>query len=200
MFEAFSQESKEYATHIQGTGLGLAIVKNIVELMDKEMQVESEEGKRTTFTIYIPTEVTESEEQRDQSVYDKSVLEGKQVLLCEDHPLNTQIVVRLLQKRGVIIECAENGAVGLDMVKDAEEYYYDVILMDIQMPVMNGLDAMKAIRAMEHRQDVAKLPMIALTANANDTDTQNCIDAGANAHLAKPINSELLYQTLARFL
>lgn len=200
MFEAFSQENRSVSAQSTGTGLGLAIVNRIVSLMNGSITVQSQMGRGTLFTIRLETDQLGDDVLTEESRYDEAVLNGKRILLCEDHPLNTKIVVKLLEKRGMFVDCAENGAVGVDKFKASEESYYDLILMDIRMPVMNGLEATEAIRKLTECRDTAEIPIIALTANAYDTDVQNCIAAGADAHLAKPIDSALLYQTLARFL
>lgn len=199
MFDAFAQEEKNIAGNAMGTGLGLAIVKRLVELMGGTVWAQSEEGKGTTFFVHFEADTADPPPQQEQHGIPTN-LSGACVLLCEDHPLNTQIIVKLLSRQSVRVETAENGKLGVDMFKASEEGYYDAILMDIRMPVMNGLDATKAIRAMPGRNDAQSVPIIALTANAYALDIKACFDAGMDAHLSKPIDSEMLYDTLVRFI
>jgi len=125
-----------------------------------------------------------------------NTLSGKRVLLCEDHPLNAQIATKLLEKQGVAIVLAENGQIAVDLFEKSEPFYFDAILMDIHMPVMDGLTAAKTIRKTV-KADAGDVPIIAMTANAFDEDVNRSKEAGMNAHLAKPIEPQKLYQTLA---
>lgn len=195
LFEQFSQEKNEVTANYSGSGLGMSIVKSLVELMGGTIRAESELGKGTRITIFLDF----------QRVYDVKLSEskpaappsiaGKRVLLAEDHPLNAQIAVRLLEKQGMLIEQAQNGQIAVDKFDASPENYYDAVLMDIRMPVMNGLDAAKAIRAMD-RNDAKSVAILAMTANAFDEDVQESRAAGMNAHLAKPIDPQKLYQAL----
>ncbi len=198
MYEAFSQESRSAESEVVGTGLGLAIVKKIVDLMGGTINVESVQNAGTVFTVGIIVNTCARETVADEVNSEKADISGKRILLCEDHPLNRQIVIRLLEKKSVIVETAVNGKEGLEMYTNSPEHYYDAILMDIRMPVMNGLEATMEIRK-SNKNDANTIPVIALTANAYDTDIENCINAGANEHLAKPIDSSLLYDTLAKY-
>ncbi len=125
--------------------------------------------------------------------------EGKRVLLVEDNELNREIAQAILEETGFVVESAPDGTDAVDMMKKAEEYYYDVVLMDVQMPVMNGYEATREIRAL-HREDVKTLPIIAMTANAMDEDKETALKSGMNAHLAKPISVDLFIATLGKFL
>ncbi|MDO5572928.1 MAG: ATP-binding protein [bacterium] len=200
MFSAFSQEDRQEEQQMPGTGLGLAIVKNLVEIMGGSIRVESAVGKGTTFYVQLETDLSDQMLQTDSRNCHDFNLRGRRVLLCEDQPLNTKIIVRLLEREDIIIETAENGKIGVDMLRSSEPGYYDAVLMDVRMPVMNGLDAAKAIRATEEREDLYSIPIIALTANAYDTDVQACLDAGMNEHLAKPVDSRQLLHTLAELI
>lgn len=200
MFDSFAQENRTYESGVNGTGLGLSIVKRIVDLMGGSIEVNSEENKGTEFIIRLKSKLSYDMANKATEEIDESVLVGKRVLLCEDHPLNTKIVVKLLENRGMIVDTAENGKIGYDMFVDSELRYYSAILMDIRMPVMNGIEATMAIRRVGERSDALSIPIIALTANAYDTDIASCKMAGANEHLAKPIDSKLLYETLARYI
>jgi len=196
MFEAFSQESPSMRPAIQGTGLGLAIVKNLVDLMKGSIQVESLPGKGTVFHIVLPAETA------PQSLIEQPVagsvlpLGGRHILLCEDNPLNSEIARKILETKGMTVDCAEDGRQGLEKFSASPGFFYDAVLMDMMMPVMNGLDASRAIRALP-RPDARLIPIIAMTANAYDIDVRNSLDAGMNAHLAKPIEPQILFSTLA---
>ncbi|MDD3410265.1 MAG: ATP-binding protein [Eubacteriales bacterium] len=199
LFEPFSQEGRAGSDPESGTGLGLAIVKRIIDLMGGSIRVESTLNVGTTVTLdvaYPRYQGALSAAPRQSA--DLSVLTGKRVLLCEDHPINAQIAIRLLEKQGVATERAENGRIGVEMFERSPEGYYDAILMDIRMPVMNGIEAARAIRALPDREDARRVPVIAMTANAYDDDVRLCLEAGMNAHLAKPVDPAALYAALAK--
>lgn len=201
MFNAFAREERSPMSDSGGTGLGLAIVKSLVDLMNGSIYAESELGKGTVFHVRLEADIAENYEADSENVYNEAVLKGKHILLCEDHPLNAQIINKLLGSKGIQVTDAENGQKGLELFAESAEDYFDAVLMDIRMPVMNGLDAAKAIRALsQERRDAGIIPIIALTANAYDSDVQNCLNAGMNAHLAKPIDSKLLFKTLSGFI
>lgn len=198
MFDSFTQEH-QHITGQEGTGLGLSIVKSLVKLMDGKIDVDSVPGKGTEFTIQFEVEVcpdykTEETKTREE-VYPE--LKGKKILLCEDHPMNTMLATRLLEKVGCQVECAVNGQEGVNTFEKSEVGYLDAVLMDIRMPVMDGHEATRAIRAL-NREDAKKVPIIAMTANAFDEDVQASREAGMNEHLTKPIDPRLLYHTLAK--
>lgn len=199
MFEAFSQEENKISPEYQGTGLGLAIVKQLADLMDAKITVKSKKNKGTEYRLHFTFPAASeidmaSEEPAPVPVYD---LRGKRVLLAEDHPLNRMIAQKVLEKAGMVVVTAENGSEAVDRFKAVEENYFDAVLMDIRMPVMNGLDATRMIRALD-RTDVRTIPIIAMTANAFDTDVKESLRAGMTAHLSKPIEPEKLYETLAK--
>lgn len=204
LFEPFTQENSTRTSLYQGTGLGMAITKQIVELMGGEISVESEQGKGTrfTFTLKLPIATEEQiatwKKCRKADVDDR-ILCGKRVLLCEDHPLNATIAIRLLKNKGIQVEHAENGSIGVEMFANSAVDYYDAVLMDIRMPVLDGIDAAKRIRSLE-RIDAKCVPIIAMTANAFEEDVRQTKEAGMNAHLSKPIETEKLYHTLKNFL
>ena len=198
LFKPFSQEYCAKSNITQGTGLGMSIAKNLVELMGGTLSVNSELGKGTEICINLDLEIASSTDERVNSHKyedDLAVLQGKKVLLVEDHPINAEIAKKLLNKKGVIIICAENGQIALDRFIGYEEGYFDAILMDIRMPIMDGLEATKAIRALD-RNDAKKIPIIAMTANAFDEDRQATLEAGMVAHIAKPINPQELWSVL----
>lgn len=200
MFDSFSQEEQHISTE-QGTGLGLAIVKSFVELMNGSIRVESKLGEGSCFVLEMNEKICEAPS--SHPIMEKSghegVLAGKKLLLCEDHPMNTKLACRVLENVGMIVTCAENGQIGLDTFAASKPGEFDLILMDIQMPVMNGIEATRAIRSLG-RPDAGTIPIIAMTANAFADDVKICMDAGMNAHLAKPFVPEKLYVTLAKFL
>lgn len=201
IFDAFSQEDASRTSTSQGTGLGMAITKQLIQLMDGDITVESELGKGSTFTITTKMRMAtplqiEEWKKNQQGSHTSSELCGKRILLCEDHPLNAKIAIRLLEKKGIIVEHAENGKIGVEKFRDSAPGYYDAVLMDIRMPVMDGITATKNIRALE-RHDAKTIPVIAMTANAFSADREETKAAGMNAHLSKPIEPDIMFTTLA---
>jgi PAS domain S-box-containing protein len=202
VFEPFEQEANGYQNPQSGTGLGLAIVKNLVEQMDGTVTVKSELGKGSEFTVQITVPKGRPFDELEKKTLENTAqanLEGKRVLLAEDHPVNTEIAKRMLCRQGMLVDHAENGQVALDCYLNADARHYDAILMDIRMPVMNGIEATKAIRA-SGRPDAGDIPIIAMTANAFESDRQETRAAGMNAHLSKPVRREELLGILQKFL
>ncbi|MDD3335919.1 MAG: ATP-binding protein [Eubacteriales bacterium] len=200
MFTPFTQETRTAQLNATGTGLGLAIVHRLVELMGGSIRVESAVGKGTTFFIHMELDIVKETDATISNASVESDLAGKRILLCEDHPLNAKIVVRLLEQKQAKVTVAENGQLGVDQFTASAPDTYQAILMDVRMPIKNGIEAAREIRALPGRSDAARIPIIALTANAYDSDIQACLDAGMNAHLAKPIESSVLYRTLATMI
>lgn len=201
MFEPFVQEDSALTSQIQGTGLGLSITKSLIELMGGSIHIESELDVGTKVTLHFECKLAdESVEKKVQtektSSEDDDSLTGKKILLVEDHPLNTEIARRLLERKGMLVSCASNGEEGVNCFAASPKEGFDAILMDIRMPVMDGLEAARAIRALE-RADAQTIPIIAMTANAYQEDILMSKEAGMDAHLAKPIEPEVLYETLA---
>jgi signal transduction histidine kinase/ActR/RegA family two-component response regulator len=197
IFDEFSQENETARSTYQGTGLGMAISKNFVELMGGHISVESQVGKGSHFTVEINFDI--DYEHRKKTIDQKSNnLTGMKVLLVEDNELNMEIAEELLKEEGVDITQAVNGKEALDKFTSMPEGWVDAIIMDVMMPVMNGYDATRAIRSSEH-PEAKTIPIIAMTANAYREDVEKAIDAGMNAHVAKPINVETLVQTLGRY-
>lgn len=206
IFDAFSREQDSRISKIQGTGLGLAITKNLVDLMGGSIKVESEKGKGSTFTLDIPFQNGESNieiqsrEDRIENVKEQgNVLEGKNVLVAEDNELNAEILVSILEMFNVTCDVCKNGKMVAEKFIESKYDIYDFILMDVQMPEMNGYEATRIIRKSGHPLALT-IPIIAMTANAFTEDIQHALDAGMNAHIAKPINIEVLIDTLKKVL
>jgi signal transduction histidine kinase/CheY-like chemotaxis protein/ketosteroid isomerase-like protein len=204
IFEPFVQENMSLTSSYEGTGLGMTITKQLLELMGGSIKIESEQGKGTSVTFTLPLSIATEEQiiqHKKITALDQShvELEGKRILLCEDHPLNARIAVRLLTGRGAFVECARDGSEGVQMFEESAHNYYDAILMDIRMPVMDGLEATKRIRALS-RRDARFVPIIAMTANAFENDVKQTKDAGMDAHLSKPVRVEELFSTLEELL
>jgi len=198
MYESFSQEQNKMVALNQGTGLGLTIVQKIVLLMKGTIKVQSQLNEGTTFVIVIPAKETSSviqDEAKEQIPLAK--LNGKRVLLFEDNSLNAEIAGTLLQDKGMLVEYAKNGKEGLSVFETSPLQHFDAVLMDLRMPIMDGFTAAKAIRKLQ-REDASLVPIIAMTANAYDIDVENCLSAGMNAHLAKPINPDELFEILSQ--
>ena len=199
IFESFTREEKTTVNRVQGTGLGLAITARVVEMMGGTISVKSKLGKGSEFTVDLELESEEAEDPASEAEQEQTVsLSGKRILLIEDNAINAEIAVMILQQYGMTVDRAENGQIGVDKVQAAEEYFYDAVLMDIQMPVMNGYEATRAIRALPGDYPKA-LPIIAMSANAYDEDVRACLDAGMNAHLAKPFQPEKLISVLGQY-
>lgn len=201
-FEAFVQESnRELAQQWQGTGLGLSIVKKLVGMMEGEIHINSEIGKGTEVVIDLPLTIAKPEGEHKKPVTEEQPqdLKDRRVLLVEDNEINTFVARRILENQGAIVEHAENGKEAVDAVVGNPEGYYEVIIMDIRMPVMNGLEATAAIRKLE-RSDAGSIPIIAMTANAYDEDMRQSLEAGMNAHLAKPIDPQVFLDTIRKYI
>lgn len=175
----------------------MPIVKRLIDQIGGTIQVESELGKGTVVRITISHFIATPPEPEQKESYDLDVLQGKHILICEDHPLNAKILVKLLERKELYAETAENGRIGVEMFQQSEEGHFAAVLMDIRMPEMDGLEAATAIRHLD-RGDATEIPIIAVTANAFEEDVKLSEEAGMNAHLAKPVEPELLYETLAK--
>jgi CheY-like chemotaxis protein len=173
----------------------------MVDLMGGTISVVSSLGKGTTFTVKIDFEAIPNDGQKTNApvspVKDYSSLKNAHILLFEDHPLNQEIVKALLESKGVIVEIGVNGVEGLRAFRLSAPNYYDAILMDIRMPIMDGYEATKAIRALS-RNDAKTIPIIAMTADAFEEDVKKCLETGMNAHLAKPIQPDVLFAMLEK--
>ena len=202
IFEEFTREKTSTESRVTGTGLGLPIVKSLIDLMDGTIEVESELGKGTKITIILPfllateEQIVKKTQQESQEIVKD--LKGRRILLAEDNDLNAEIAMTILQENDFLVERVENGKECIEELEKHPEDYYDVILMDIQMPQMDGYEATEAIRCLEDER--AKIPILAMTANAFDEDKRKAIEAGMNGHIAKPINLEQLFQMLGQIL
>ena len=202
IFEPFERERTSTVSKVEGSGIGMGIVKKLVGLMGGTVEVESKIGVGSTFTVTIPCRIASQEEtqaKRDTTSSDKKSLSGTKILLAEDNDLNAEIAVELLQEEGCTVDRAKDGVECVDMLEKAANGTYQLILMDIQMPVMNGYDAAKKIRRMDNLPK-ADIPIIAMTANAFSEDKQAALDAGMNDHVSKPINRNILVPTIQKYL
>ena len=202
IFEPFERERTSTVSKVEGSGIGMGIVKKLVGLMGGTVEVESKIGVGSTFTVTIPCRIASQEERqakRDTTSSDKKSLSGTKILLAEDNDLNAEIAVELLQEEGCTVDRAKDGVECVDMLEKAANGTYQLILMDIQMPVMNGYDAAKKIRRMEDLPK-ADIPIIAMTADAFSEDKQAALDAGMNDHVSKPINRNILVPTIQKYL
>jgi len=198
IFEPFSQEKRPGYESV-GTGLGLSIVKQLVDLMGGTIEVRSEINKGTEFIVRLQFREASggSAKTEETAALSAADLNGRRILLCEDNELNREIAVTLLTKHGMTVETAANGQEGVRMFLASAQGTFDAILMDLRMPVMDGITAAKTIRALD-RTDAGTVPILAMTADAFSDDVQKCLDAGMNGHLAKPIDPKKLFQTLLR--
>ena len=202
IFEPFERERTSTVSKVEGSGIGMGIVKKLVGLMNGTVEMESKIGAGSKFTVTIPSRIASEEEaqaKRETNPSDKKCLCGTRILLTEDNDLNAEIATELLQEEGCTVDRAKDGVECVDMLEKAADGTYQIILMDIQMPVMNGYDAARKIRRLDDPQK-ANIPIIAMTANAFSEDRQMALDVGMNDHVAKPINMNVLVPTLRKYL
>ncbi len=208
VFEAFEREKTATVSGIQGTGLGMSIVKNLVEMMDGDIRVRTEQGKGTEFIVTIkldpmsPEDLEKLQKQKMQDKEKKSAeadFSGKRILLVDDVMVNRQIAKKLLERSGFTVEEADDGNKAVGMIEAVSPGYYDLVLMDIQMPVMDGYEATRVIRNMPDKRR-ASLPIIAMTANAFSEDIKKASEAGMNGHIAKPIDVKAMLEVLSDIL
>lgn len=199
MFDLFTQEHRDDNSFERGTGLGLSVVKKIVDAMGGKIEVSSKPGKGTVITVINEFDCVPAEKVRADKAYrsliDEDILSGKHILLCEDQPLNQEIASALLKEKGMIVETADNGEAGVRKYEQSAPGYYAAILMDIRMPLMDGYEATRQIRAM-NRDDAKTIPILAMTAEVNMNDRQKCLDLGMDGHVPKPINPAQMYEML----
>ena len=202
IFESFSQERSSSDSGIEGSGLGMGIVKKLVDLMNGKITVQSKPGAGSTFTITLPLKIANAEERNPKHADGQlniKKLEGKRVLLVEDNDLNAEIATELLTEEGIMIERAENGVACIDMFNKAKQNYYSLILMDIQMPIMNGYEASRRIRELKDGNK-SQIPIVAMTANAFEEDKKMALASGMNDHVAKPIDMNVLLPTIMKYM
>ncbi len=201
MFNRFAREGNS-SVNSSGTGLGLFITKYVVELMGGTISVESEVGKGSEFTVELALQEVETDDSLPHNKEELSnedfdnILKDKRILLCEDNEMNSHIAVRVLEKKGMIVDCAPDGQAGLEKFNNSDEGYYDAILMDVRMPVMDGLEATKFIRNLE-RMDSKKVPIIAMSANTHKKDIEIALKAGMTTHIGKPFDVKELYKVIS---
>ena len=199
IFDEFSREHTTTENKVSGTGLGLSIVKSFVELMNGKIHVESELGKGTKFTVEIPLELASEEDVCKKELPEQAFMTdkniGKRILLAEDNVLNAEIAIELLKEEGFLIDWVKDGQECFDKLEESDDGYYDLILMDIQMPILNGYDATAKIRQMKNQKKAAT-PIVAMTANSFDEDIERTKKAGMNGFIAKPLDSEKMFTIL----
>ena len=213
IFESFSREQTSTVSGIEGMGLGMAIVKKIVDRMGGTIAVKSRQGKGTEVTVILPFKVNSQVVECETKVFKKTgqmkmlserensenLFKGKKILLTEDNELNREIAVELLKEEGFILDTAEDGTIAVEKMRTAKPDQYDLILMDIQMPIMDGYEATRKIRKLKN-PETANIPIIAMTANAFEEDKREAIASGMNGHIAKPIQVDKLLSTLKTIL
>lgn len=213
IFEPFSREQTSTVSGIEGMGLGMAIVKKIVDRMDGTIAVKSRQGKGTEVTVILPFKVSGQPNEWEANTRKKIVqiqrfsedknfenlFKGKKILLTEDNELNREIAVELLKEEGFILDTAEDGTIAVEKMRTAKPNQYDLILMDIQMPLMDGYEATRQIRKLEN-PETANIPIVAITANAFEEDRQKALEAGMNEHVSKPIDMERLLEIMKKVL
>ena len=201
MFRPFEQENRESAALSDGQGLGLYICRNLVDLLQGTITCESEKGKGSVFKVTLEYDLATNEQirlqQRKKITYEDRVLYGKNVLVAEDNRINAEVIMKILESRGVHSELARDGQEAVEMFQRRGPYHYQAILMDLMMPVLDGREAAKAIRE-SGTEDAGEIPIIALTADSGDDLKEKCLDSGMDNHLRKPVNTEELFRVLAR--
>lgn len=199
LYDPFSQERSKIGDTVKGTGLGLPIVKSLVDIMGGNIQVNSQLGKGTEFIVDLPVEIAENSETEEQANVSTDNLKDARILLVEDNEINIYVAQLILEKAGCIVEVARDGKQAVEHFQKSADGYFKAILMDVRMPVMNGIEATREIRALP-REDAKKIPVIAMTADAFDEERKQTLDAGMNYHLSKPINPQLLYNVLSKYM
>lgn len=196
LFQPFVQADTSSRSNYTGTGLGMSIVKQLIDKMGGTISVESELGEGSCFTVVIPFEIDHEASLKQSEEVENADISGLNIMVAEDNELNMEIIEFLLTEQGAQVEKVQNGQEALDKFEGSEAGTYDVILMDLMMPVMDGISAAKAIRASKHAE-AETIPIIAMTANAFYEDERKCLDAGMNAHLAKPLDMKMVVSTIA---
>ena len=198
LYKPFTQEDDSVRTEYHGTGLGMSIVKELVASMKGSIQAESQPGVGTVFTVTLPLKL--NRDMSEKSIIRKADpdISGMKILVAEDNQLNMEIILFMLESAGASVTAVQNGQEAVEKFKSSAEGTYDLILLDIMMPVMDGLKAAEKIRTLT-REDAKSIPIIAMTANAFEEDRRKTKDAGMNGHLTKPINSDKLLELLSQY-
>ncbi|MBO6150624.1 MAG: response regulator, partial [Clostridium sp.] len=199
LFESFTREENTKLNRVQGTGLGLAITARVVEMMGGTITVASKVGEGSEFTVVLEMEELQEKRETSGEMSAETDLRGRRVLLVEDNEINAEIAIMILSGHGLVTERAKDGQEGFEKVRTSGEGYYDAVLMDIQMPVMNGYECSAAIRVMEGSY-FKEIPIIAMSANAYDEDVRDSLRSGMNAHIAKPYQPEDLMALLGKYI
>jgi len=203
IFDLFSRERKTTDSKVTGTGLGMSIVKKLVDMMGGNIEIDTELGKGTTVTLTLSHRIAEPQETGNDpgntGDIDVAKFAGKRILLAEDNELNAEIAVAMLEDLGLVVEVANDGAECVQKLSDAEAGYFNVVLMDVQMPILNGYDATRRIRSLEDAQK-ANIPIIAMTANVFERDKRDASQAGMNGHISKPVNREVIITELQKYM
>ena len=201
IYDEFERAEEAVAKGIEGTGLGMSIVKRLADMMEVKIGIESEQGKGTTVTCLKKFELCDRSQVagEEEEVTDSGFLKGKNVLLVDDNELNREIATDMLEDMELTVETAANGQEAYEKVLTAEAHHFDFVFMDIQMPVLNGYEATRKIRAIEDKEKAGVL-IIAMTANAFEEDRRNALESGMNDHLTKPINDKAIIRTLSKFM
>ena len=200
IFDEFSRERTTTESGVIGSGLGMSIVKQLVDLMNGNIEIESEKGKGTKVTINLSFKISDKEDQILKEIEcDEANVKGKRILLVEDNELNLEIATAILEEAGFIIESVTNGQECITKLQEVDDNYFDVILMDIQMPVMNGYEATKIIRKMENKNK-ANIPIIAMTANAFEEDKKTSLECGMNGHITKPLDPAIMIKIVSSLI
>lgn len=198
LFQRFAQEYQGNTSPYEGCGMGLAISRELIHLMGGEITCVSEQGVGSTFTVIITAEHIGKNKKRRKRQAVNYDLGGIRILLCEDNPMNQDMEKKVLERMNCKVDIAEDGQIGLETFVNSSNGYYDIVLMDIRMPHMDGLETTRAIRALD-REDAKVIPILAVSANAFDEDVQASLEAGMNEHIAKPIDARLIYQKLQEY-
>jgi CheY-like chemotaxis protein len=207
IFEPFERENTAVKLGIEGTGLGMTITKNIVDMMNGTISVNSELGKGSEFTIHLKLRLMDEqqaakqvrEKHAEKKAWNREQFNGKRLLVVEDNKLNREIAQKILTSAGFIIDSRGDGTDAVQAVKSSEENYYDAILMDIRMPVMDGHEATREIRALD-RNDIKEMPIIAMTANAFEEDREMALKCGMTEHITKPLDINKLFEILEKYI
>lgn len=199
IFEPFAQENSNSNDVFNGTGLGMSITKALIEKMDGTIEVSSIKGVGSKFVVTMPFDIATEKDIAGKVVVKKVPINGAKILLVEDNELNREIAEVILENEGAVITSAENGMEAVNIFRESSPGTFDIILMDLLMPVMGGIEATKEIRAMD-KEDAKTIPIIAMTANAFSENVTECMEAGMNAHLAKPLEFDKMLMTIAKFL